>query len=406
MPNVVFVAPYLLEATLRFVDAAVSLDGARVCLITSESPDKVPPETATGLGAYVQIEDCFDVDALTAGVRAGASKLGSVDRLVSILEDLQVPLGEVRDRLGIAGMSRRHAVNFRDKATMKDVLHAAGVPCARHGRASSRAEAAEALGRCGLPVVVKPPDGAGARGTFRVDTIEQFDQWLSAAPPSEAAPVVIEEFMVGDEFSFDSVCIDGSLLWHSISRYSPTPLTVLENSWIQWCVLLPRDISGAEFDPIRAAAADALHALGIGTGLSHMEWFRRVDGTVAVSEVGARPPGAQITALMSYAHDTSMYSMWARLMTFGSFEPPPRRFAVGAAYLRPQGRGRIRHVAGLDRIDPEIRDLVVRADLPDAGRSTSDTYEGDGYVIVRHPETPVVERALAHLISTIRIELE
>ena len=45
--------------------------------------------------------------------------------------------------------------------------------------------------------------------------------------------------------------IDGELIWHSISRYMPTPLEVLENPWIQWSVLLPRDISGTEFDPIR-----------------------------------------------------------------------------------------------------------------------------------------------------------
>ena len=39
--------------------------------------------------------------------------------------------------------------------------------------------------------------------------------------------------------------------------------------------------------------ARALAALGMGTGLSHMEWFLRKDGSPVVSEVGARPPGAK-----------------------------------------------------------------------------------------------------------------
>ena len=39
-------------------------------------------------------------------------------------------------------------------------------------------------------------------------------------------------------------------------------------------------------------AAAALRALGLETGLTHMEWFRRADGSPIVSEVGARPPGA------------------------------------------------------------------------------------------------------------------
>ena len=58
---------------------------------------------------------------------------------------------------------------------------------------------------------------------------------------------------------------------------------------------------------IRAAGHRALAALGMGTGLSHTEWFRRADGSIAISEVGARPPGAQFTTLMSYAHDVDFY---------------------------------------------------------------------------------------------------
>jgi hypothetical protein len=34
----------------------------------------------------------------------------------------------------------------------------------------------------------------------------------------------------------------------------------------------------------------------------------------------------------------------------------------------------------------------------------ADTYEGDGHVIVRHPDTARVEEALAELITTIHVE--
>jgi hypothetical protein len=125
-----------------------------------------------------------------------------------------------------------------------------------------------------------------------------------------------------------------------------------------------------------------------------------------VSEVGARPPGAQFSTLMSFAYDVDMYAAWARLMVFDTFDPPERMWAVGAAYLRPQGRGRIRAVRGIANLDPALRDLVVMARLPNAGQPTSASYEGDGYVIVRHHETAVVERALERLITTLQIEVE
>ncbi|MEM7082676.1 MAG: hypothetical protein AAF465_08080, partial [Pseudomonadota bacterium] len=57
-------------------------------------------------------------------------------------------------------------------------------------------------------------------------------------------PTLFEEFIRGQEYSFDSVVIQGKPVWHSISVYSPTPLDVLENDWIQWCVMLPRKIDG------------------------------------------------------------------------------------------------------------------------------------------------------------------
>jgi hypothetical protein len=40
------------------------------------------------------------------------------------------------------------------------------------------------------------------------------------------------------------------------------------------------------------------------------------------------------------------------------------------------------------------------------GREKSTTYEGDGFVILRHPDTRVVENALETLIETVRVHYE
>ena len=209
----------------------------------------------------------------------------------------------------------------------------------------------------------------------------------------------------GDEFSFDSVFASGRMVWHSISRYDPTPLEVLSTPWIQWVVILPREIDGPEYEPIRRAGERAVATLGLRTGLSHMEWFRRRDGSIAISEVGARPPGAQFTTLMSYAHDIDMYRAWAHLMVFDEFAPPARAFAAGCAYLRGQGRGRIRAVHHLEIVERELAPIVVESKLPRVGASPSTSYEGDGYVILRHPQTSVVEEGLKRIVSKVHVEL-
>ncbi len=400
-----FVAPYLLDTTTRFVQAAAALPGVELALITCEPEDRLPPGLKDHLAGHWRIEDGLDVSQLAAAVAGLGRQLGPVQRLLAVLEQLQVPLAQVREQLGIPGMGVVTAGNFRDKAQMKTVLRAAGVPCARHRLARSGTDAADFARLAGFPLVVKPPAGAGAKSTFRLDDQEDLAAWLAVSPPSPDRPALIEEFLTGEEGSYDSVMIDGQVVWDSVSDYLPTPLEVLRHPWMQWVVRLPRDIGGPEYAGIRQVAPTALRALGLRSGLTHMEWFRRPDGTVAVSEVGARPPGAQITSMLCYVHDFDLYTAWARLMVDGSFEPPERRWAAGTVYLRGQGAGQIKATHGLDALPPEVSSLVVDSRLPRPGQPSSGSYEGDGYITVRHPDTAVLTDALKVLVTTVRVEL-
>jgi hypothetical protein len=400
-----FVAPYLLDATTRFVQAAALLPDVDLAVITCEPADRLPAELRRSLAGHWRIDDPLDAGQIAAATAGLGAQLGQVQRLLAVLEQLQVPLAWVREELGIAGLDVATARNFRDKAQMKSVLRAAGVPCARHALADSAAAAAGFAAEVGYPLVVKPPAGAGAKSTFRLDDADDLRVWLGAAPPAPDRLALIEEFLTGEEGSYDSVMVDGQIVWDSVSRYFPTPLEVLRNPWIQWIVLMPRDVSGPEYAGIRAIAPTALRALGLRTGLTHMEWFRRPDGSVAVSEVGARPPGGQITSMLCYAHDFDLYAAWAALMVHGTFTAPQRRWSVGTVFLRGQGSGQVQGVRGLDRLPPEIGSLVVESRLPDPGQLSSSSYEGDGYVIVRHHDTAVVTEATRALVTGVRVEL-
>lgn len=405
MATVVFVAPYALEATVRFVDAMTQVDGARIAVVGAEPVDAFPEPVRSRLAGHWRIDDCLDADQLTDAVARLRDRLGVVDALSAVLEPVLVPVAVARQRLGIAGMTPDEAANFRDKARMKAVLAEAGVPCSRFLGVSGAEGARAFCAEVGYPIVVKPLAGAGARETFRVGGPEELERWLAHSPPTASAPMQLEEFVVGAEHSFDSVMVDGRMVWYSVNRYLPSPLEVIEQPWIQWSVVLPAAVDGPEYADIAEIAPRAVQALGMRTGLSHLEWFRREDGSVAVSEVGARPPGAQFMTLMSYAHDTDMYARWAELTVHGRFNPPVRRYAVGAAYVRAQGGGSvITSVTGVDALSAPTRSLIVDARLPSAGDRPTGTYEGDGFVVVRSASTPAVEQAVAELIGTIRVE--
>lgn len=403
--HVIFVAPFFMDATLAFIEGATHLADTNLTVISQDPAERIPARIRHRLAGHWRVENALDSKQLVNAAHDLGRDFGKASRMIGALEQLQVPLAMAREALGIDGLSVDASINFRDKSRMKTVLREAGIPCARHALVGDRASAEAFAAEVGFPLVVKPPAGAGGKGTYRLDHSVDLARFLDQHPPDAERPSLYEEFVRGTEYSFDSVMIAGRPVWHSISRYMPSPLEVLENDWIQWCVMLPRDVSGPEFDPIRKAGFAGVRALGLKTGLSHMEWFRLTQGRIAISEVGARPPGAQFTSLLSYAHDLDFYRAWPHLLVFDEFAPPERRYAAGAAYIRGQGRGRVKRITGLDEAQRRFGSLVVEAKLPHEGQPPSDSYEGDGYIIVRHPETEVVQDALQNIVQIIRVEL-
>ena len=400
-----FVAPYLMEATARFVADAAALPGVRLGLITCDPLERIEPSLRDQLSGHWRVENALDPRQVAEGVSGLGRQMGRVERLVGALEQLQVPLAQVREAMGIEGMDEQTAHNVRDKSRMKDVLRAAGVPCAAHSLVTGAAQATAFAREVGFPLVAKPPAGAGSQATYRLDDAESLAGWLHSVPPSTEQPALLEEFLVGEEHTFDSVTVGGSTVWSSIADYQPPPLEVLRNPWIQWTVVLPRVISGPEYAGIHQVGPAALNALGVRDALTHMEWFRRPDGSVAVSEVAARPPGAQLTSMHGYSHDFDLFKAWAELVVLDRFDPPQRRYARGTAYLRGLGRGRVRAVHGVEELQQHLGHLVVEARLPQPGQPAASDYLGEGYVMVRDADTEVVRDALGRIISGVRVEL-
>jgi hypothetical protein len=67
------------------------------------------------------------------------------------------------------------------------------------------------------------------------------------------------------------------------------------------------------------------------------------------------------------------------------------------------GEGRVASVTGVHETNEAIGRWVVEAKLPTIGAPKSDSYEGDGYVIVRDASTDVVQKVIAKVIETVRV---
>jgi hypothetical protein len=406
--HVVFIAPRFLETTNRYVKSFVELPGVTLSVVSSDPAAAIPQSLAPRIAGHYRIDNCLDSAQLAVAVKAIVSSIGKVDRLAGALEELQLPLAETRDIVGIEGLDAQSARNFRDKDRMKQVLRAHGVPVAASTLATSKHEITAFIGRVGYPVIVKPQAGLGTRATYR---IENADELAALADPTPDQPLQVEEFVRAREHTCETVTIHGKPVWHSGTRYFPSPLEVLETPWVQYCVLLPReadDPTWTKFHPTNTAALAALfgprRATAAGTALTHMEWFLREDGTAMVNEVGVRPPGVQIMPLMGITHGTDLFADWARLIALDEFTPRPRVCAAGSAFFRGQGNGdQIVEVTGVDQAVEACGDALVEMRTPKVGQPRRSGYEGEGWAIVKSPTTEGAKTALRALIENIQV---
>jgi biotin carboxylase len=397
---IVFAAPFPLDATMRFVRGIAKLRGVKLLGVMQELPQG---DDARLFDDVVRVTDGLSTRDLIDATEVLRRRHGQPHRILGILEALQVQLAEARAHFGIEGTDPRTADLFRDKARMKDALRAAGLPCARHRLLASARDGELFAREVGFPMVLKPPAGMGAKATFRVGSIDQLRGAIEGMHVGPKKPMLAEEFLRGREHSLETITTGGQVRFCSISEYLPSPLEVLENPWIQWVCLLPREL-GREYDDARAMGIAAIRALGLTSGFTHMEWFRRADGSLAIGEIAQRPPGANITRMTGLAHDFDPYVAWARAVVDDAFDGPyERQYAVGCAFLRGMGRGRVVRLENVDAANAKIRMLVEEAKLPTIGAPRNDGYEGDGYAILRARETATVKQALKLLIETVRV---
>ena len=85
MANAVFVAPFLLPATVRFIAAAALLPDVRLGLISQDPEEMLGDDLRAALSAHYRVADGTDAQQIADATRLMARHVGSVDRLLGML---------------------------------------------------------------------------------------------------------------------------------------------------------------------------------------------------------------------------------------------------------------------------------------------------------------------------------
>jgi hypothetical protein len=386
--NVLLVSPGY-PGEMPFFSSGLAAVGATLYGLGDQRKEALPDLARRALAGHLHVSDLWNDAAVVAAVRGEVQAARvRIDRVECLWEPGMLLAARLREALGCPGLSVEQTVPFRDKERMKQVLDAAGVRTPWHRRARSADEVRAAAAEVGYPLVVKPIAGAGSADTYRVDDAAELRAVLPAL--GHVPEVSVEEYIAGDELTFDTICAGGRILYENVALYRSRPIEEKKHEWVSPCAVCLRDLDAPELAGGREMGRRVLDALGFRTGFSHMEWYRKADGEVVFGEIGARPPGARLVDAMNYASDVDLFRGWAEAVCHGRLsQPVHRRYNAAIVSKRARGQGTIRSIEGLDRLLRDFGPAVAAVDLLPVGAPRRDwrrSSVADGFVIVRHPD--------------------
>lgn len=313
--------------------------------------DRDPQAPGFALADERLLASTYDTEATVTAARSLNAR-APLDGVLCIAADVPLTVALVARALDLPGLPEAAARRVADKLAMKEALRAAGVPVPEFAPVGSVSELREALRRLGLPAIVKPVDGRGARGVVRLRPGDDPGAALAAArDASPSGRVLMERFVAGAQLSSESFLDGGAIA---------TPGLADRNyEWLDACA--PHVIENGGLQPARAAAAlapalDALlvgaaRALGIPSGIVKGDLVVDADtGALQVIEVAARLSGGSFcTVTIPHSTGVDLVAAAARhavgLPVSTAALRPVRARPVANRYFRPPP-GRLRAVYG------------------------------------------------------------
>ena len=355
------------------------------------------------VAGHWQVGSCFDPDQLATRRRRAGQAAGQA----------RPPARRARAAPGAARRRARRAphprhvaamaANFRDKARMKSVLRDAGVPAPRTRWPRTPPRFRRGAGRASRWWSSRPPAPAPRPPSASTRRSSSRRRWRPTRPAAAGR---------GWWRSSSSATSSRSTPCRSAAARSGTrsPTTCRRRS--RRCAAVDPVVRRAAArgrraalrrhprrrlpEPRRPRHADRLLAHGV------VPAQRRLGGDLRGRRAAAgradHPPHALRTRLR-------LLRLLGAADGLRDFTPPARKYAAGRRLPPRPGHRPRRRRARPRAAQKEIGHLVVESNLPKKGQPRSSSYEGEGNVIIRHPETRVVVEALKRLITAVRVEV-
>jgi biotin carboxylase len=348
------------------------------------------------------VVDYEDPAACAAWAAERVASGGRIDVVLGTREFAQVATAEVAAAVGAPGNPPDAVRTVRNKDLGRAALAAAGFPQPTVRLCESIEQAREFLETTAGPWVVKPRDAQGSEGVCKVEAPGGLEDAVGALAPGK--PFIVEEFVVGREFSVEGVFLGGRPVVLAVTekQLMPAPLFVEAGH------VLPARLPEALRDDCVSTVEAALTALRLRYGVFHTELWSTESGIV-LGEVHVRNGGDWIHRMIQHA--VPGLDLFGVVFDDALGTPVDRGGLVatrGAAvrfFLPPPGV--IRSVAGFDEVVAHPAVLHARLSVGAGSRVGPVRHSHDrvGEVVVGC-DTPDEAEALARkLVDAVTFEM-
>jgi hypothetical protein len=199
-----------------------------------------------------------------------------------------------------------------------------------------------------------------------------------------------EEYVEGEEFTFDTVCVEGKPVYENIAAYLPKPIEMRSLEWISPVIITVRDMYQPRLMPGVELGRNVLGALGMGDRLHAHGVVSHPEGRGGLRRDRV-PPGRRAHRRPDELHlghrpvsRVGARGVLGRLR--GDDGAQVQRRASSSSAPRARGASPASRASGLAA---RGREVVRRGAAPAARherRNWKQTLLSDGHVMVRHPD--------------------
>jgi biotin carboxylase len=343
---------------------------------------------------HVRVADMENAQEVLRAVLA--RDLAGVRAVVTDHEEAVFTAAVLRAHFGAPG-DRDHVrtLRFRDKLLQKRALPA-GIARARCRHVTPGDAFGDLAAELGVPFVVKPANGFGARRTTVVGSAGDLAAWWEQDAARSDVQAVAESLVRGAELHVDGVWQDGALAWSCLSRYLDAPMRHAEGA-ILADGLLARDRHPELFARAEALTAEVLAGLGAPDTVFHLEAFEGDDGTLTFGECAIRVAGGKVPEVVWRTYGVDLYEAVLAL-ALGERAEVPREPSEPERY---HGYALLRRFPGVELTEAAFREhfALDELDYPAGADARVGAYGRVGHAIVSHPDSDGLQELLADLVA-------